>query len=113
MPLHFIKRKIQQSKNWVASLLLFDDPIDKAIDQAREDDNLLAALFDDQPGEDDMDQARAWSISAQLAAVPAGYLQQVPSEVAALIRAAKSLHPEMAEGATQRDAQGEACPALG
>ena len=65
------------------------------------------------PSDDDFDQLRAWSISAQLAAVPAGYLEQVPPEIAALIRAAKGLHPEMERGAAERDAMGETCPELG
>ena len=65
------------------------------------------------PTDDDFDQMRSWSISAQLAAVPSGYLEQVPSEVAALIRSAKDLHQEMANGAAARDLSGEPCPPLG
>lgn len=62
---------------------------------------------------DDIDNLRAWSISAQLAAVPQAYETQVPQEVAALIRAARELHPEMARGARDRDERGEPCPSMG
>lgn len=65
------------------------------------------------PTDEDFDQMRSWSISAQLAAVPPAYLEQVPGEVAALIRAAKDIHPEMALGAERRQAFGEPCPELG
>jgi hypothetical protein len=65
------------------------------------------------PTNDEFDQMRSWSISAQLAAVPSSYLEQVPHGVAALIRAAKDLHPEMAGGAADRDARHEPCPELG
>lgn len=61
---------------------------------------------------DDIDHMRAWSISCRLAAVPMDYLNQVPPEVASLIRQAKELHPRMAAGAAQRDARGEPCPPL-
>ncbi|KAF1003886.1 MAG: hypothetical protein GAK28_04349 [Luteibacter sp.] len=63
--------------------------------------------------EDDLDHMRSWSISAQLAAVPPNYEHQVPREVAALIRAAKTLHPQMARGAIDRQERGEPCPDLG
>jgi len=63
--------------------------------------------------DEDVDQMRSWSISCQLAAVPGAYLEQVPSEVAALITAAKNLHPEMARGALKREFNGEPCPVLG
>ncbi len=63
--------------------------------------------------EDDFDHMRSWSISAQLAAVPPSYEDQVPREVAALIRAAKDLHPQMARGAIDRQQRGEPCPDLG
>jgi len=62
---------------------------------------------------DDIDNLRAWSISAQLAAVPQAYETQVPQEVAALIRAARELHPVMAGGARDRDERGEPCPSMG
>lgn len=62
---------------------------------------------------DDLDHMRSWSISAQLAAVPPSYEDQVPREVAALIRAAKTLHPQMARGAIDRQERGEPCPDLG
>jgi hypothetical protein len=62
---------------------------------------------------EDIDNLRAWSISAQLAAVPQAYESQVPPEVAALIRAARELHPQMASGARDRDSRGEPCPPLG
>lgn len=62
---------------------------------------------------DDIDNLRAWSISAQLAAVPQAYESRVPPEVAALIRAARELHPQMASGARDRDSRGEPCPPLG
>lgn len=65
------------------------------------------------PTDDDIDQMRSWSISCQLAAVPEAYYEQVPVEVAALIRAAKFLHPEMACGAEERDLRSEPCPNLG
>ena len=63
--------------------------------------------------DDDIDHMRSWSISAQLAAVPPSYEDQVPREVAALIRAAKTLHPQMARGAIARQERGEPCPDLG
>lgn len=63
--------------------------------------------------DDDIDHMRSWSISAQLAAVPPSYEDQVPREVAALIRAAKDLHPQMARGAIDRQQRGEPCPDLG
>ena len=63
------------------------------------------ASRDQQPMDDhDLDQFHAWSISAPLAAVPSGYLERVPDDVAALIRAAKGLHVEMADGAERREA---------
>ena len=52
----------------------------------------------------DLDQFRAWGISARLAAVPSGYLERVPDDVAVLIREAKELHVRMAEGAERREA---------
>lgn len=61
----------------------------------------------------DEDQLRAWSISAQLAAVPQSYVKEVPREVASLICAAKNLHPQMAAGAVDRERRGEPCPELG
>lgn len=61
---------------------------------------------------DDLDHMQAWSISCRLAAVPMDYLGRVPPEVASLIRQAKDLHPQMAAGATARDARGEPCPPL-
>jgi hypothetical protein len=73
----------------------------------------LEALPDTQLGELDIDQLWAWSISCRLAAVPPGYLKQVPPPVAALIRQAKTLHPVMASGAADRELRGEPCPDLG
>ncbi|RTL35354.1 MAG: hypothetical protein EKK53_24660 [Burkholderiales bacterium] len=61
---------------------------------------------------DDIDHMQAWSISCRLAAVPMNYLNQVPPEVASLVRQAKELHPQMAAGAAERDARGEPCPPL-
>lgn len=75
--------------------------------------SLFPVLNGNGPTDDDFDQMRSWSISAQLAAVPSGYLEQVPLEVAALIRAAKELHQEMESGAAARDARCEPCPDLG
>jgi hypothetical protein len=69
--------------------------------------NILCQLLRGYSGEenqlqDEPEQARAWSISAQLAALAPHYIEQVPSEVATLIRAAKDLHREMAAGAAHR-----------
>ncbi len=72
-----------------------------------------AGSDDEQMDVDDIDNLRAWSISCQLAAVPRSYEEAVPPEIAALIRAARDLHPEMARGARERDARGEPCPILG
>lgn len=62
--------------------------------------------------DEDLESLLAWSITARLAAVPGSYLEQVPPEVAKLIREAKTLHPQMADGADERDARGEPCPLL-
>ena len=53
--------------------------------------------------DDEVAQMQAWSISARLAAVPAGYMASVPDDLACLIKEAKRLHPVMAEGADRRD----------
>lgn len=48
---------------------------------------------------------QAWSISARLAAVSDAYAPIVPIDLADLIREAKTLHPEVAQGAVQRAQQ--------
>lgn len=59
---------------------------------------------------ENVDQLHAWSISARLAAVSPRVCELVPQEIADLINEARSLHPEMAEGADRRDAQDENRP---
>lgn len=63
--------------------------------------------------DEDLDQMRAWQISSQLAAVPPDFEKLVPPQIAALIRAARDLHPQMAHGAEKRQFRGEPCPDLG
>lgn len=64
---------------------------------------LSAAEHMDAIDENELDQMLAWSICAQLAAVPASYCRTVPEELAVIFRAAKQLHPGMAAGAERRE----------
>ena len=67
----------------------------------------------DGPSGVEVDHMRAWSISAQLAALPRHVEDQVPQSVRALIREAKQLHPAMVAGEDARSGsatQGLAAP---
>jgi hypothetical protein len=63
--------------------------------------------FSNEPTDIEVQQMHSWSISARLAALPPDYDDQVPSVIAQLISEAKSLHPEMSSGATERHKSGK------
>lgn len=66
----------------------------------------------EETGADDVSLQQAWSISARLAAVPMSYLDRVPTDIASLIRHAKDLHPQVAQGAADNETRGERKPPL-
>lgn len=55
---------------------------------------------------DDVEKLMAWSVSARLAAMPPAYDAHVPSDLLAIIVAARGLHPAMAAGAAARESGG-------
>ncbi len=58
-------------------------------------------------------QEAAWSISVRLAAIPPSHLIGTPADLIRLIEQAKTLHPEMAAGARDRELRGEASAMVG
>lgn len=77
---------------------------------------MVSKLLPDADMDDhEVEKQCSWNVSCSLAALSRNVLTQVPSDVAEIIRQAKSLHPQMAVGADRRDAQaqrGDNAPAL-
>ena len=65
----------------------------------------LASVDDDQGV--DIELQHAWSLSARLAALPVVLVVSAPPEIAALIREAQTLHPEMAAAQLRREVTGQ------
>lgn len=55
------------------------------------------------PNQDDAYHECSWGITARLAALPMSSLEGAPADLALLVRQARTLHPEMARAARDRE----------